>query len=145
MATVNKFEDLNVWQESRTLANDVFELIIDNNSIRDYPLKDQINRSSGSTMYNIAEGFDRKGRKEFRQFLGIAHGSNGEVKSQLYRALDRKYLTEKDFDRTKNRCENISKMISGLIRYLNRSNYSRTKFRVEDPESKVEEIKQAQH
>lgn len=135
MPTIDRFEDLNAWKEARTLAQEVYELIIDNDDIRDYPLKDQINRSSGSTMDNIAEGFDRKGNKEFRQFLGIAHGSNGEVKSQLYRAFDRKYLKNEDFDRTKGRCRNISKMINGLIKYLNSSSYQGTKFMVEEPET----------
>ncbi|GAB5528213.1 MAG: four helix bundle protein [Roseivirga sp.] len=134
MATIERFEDLNAWQESRILANEIFDMIIDNDQIRDYPFKDQINRSSGSTMDNIAEGFDRKGNKEFRQFLNIAHGSNGEVKSQqLYRALDRKYLNSDQFDKTKSRCENISKMIGGLIKYLNNTDYSGTKFMVEEP------------
>lgn len=133
MATIERFEDLTVWQESRVLANEVFELIIDNDKIRDYPLKDQINKSSGSTMDNIAEGFDRKGNREFRQFLGIAHGSNSEVKSQLYRALDRKHLTQMQFEVAKERCEKISKMIGGLIRYLNKTDYSGTKFKVEEP------------
>ncbi len=133
MATIERFEDLNAWKESRVLANEVFDMIIDNDIIRDYPFKDQINRSSGSTMDNIAEGFDRKGNKEFRQFLSIAHGSNGEVKSQLYRALDRKYLNTEQFDRTKNRSEKISKMIGGLIKYLNKTDYSGTKFMVEEP------------
>lgn len=133
MATIERFEDLNAWKESRVLANEVFDMIIDNDTIRDYPFKDQINRSSGSTMDNIAEGFDRKGNKEFRQFLSIAQGSNGEVKSQLYRALDRKYLNTEQFDRTKNRSEKISKMIGGLIKYLNKTDYSGTKFMVEEP------------
>lgn len=133
MATIERFEDLNAWKESRVLANEVYDLIINNNQIRDYPFKDQINRSSGSTMDNIAEGFDRKGNKEFRQFLGIAHGSNGEVRSQLYRALDRSYLSKDQFETTKNRSEGISKMITGLIKYLNKTDYSGTKFMVEEP------------
>lgn len=133
MSTIERFEDLNAWKESRVLANEVYDLIINNDKIRDYPFKDQINRSSGSTMDNIAEGFDKKGNKEFRQFSGIAHGSNGEVKSQLYRALDRSYLSKDQFETTKNRSELISKMITGLIKYLNKTDYSGTKFMVEEP------------
>lgn len=93
MAKVERFEGLNVWQEARILANDVYKSILSNNSIRDYPLKNQLNKSSGSVMDNIAEGFDRRGNKEFRQFLAVAHGSNGETKSQLYRTFDREYIT----------------------------------------------------
>ncbi len=135
MATIDRFEDINAWKLSRQLAREVYKLIINNQDIKDYPLKDQINRSSASTMDNIAEGFDRKGNKEFRQFLTIAHGSNGEVKSQLYRALDRKYIDENQFKELIDSCEDISKMINGLVKYLNKNDYSGTKFRVEEPKS----------
>jgi len=132
MAKVNRFEDLNVWQEARTLANDVYKLILSNDAIRDYPLKDQLNKSSGSTMDNIAEGFDRRGNKEFRQFLSVSHGSNGEAKSQIYRAFDREYITKEQLDELLKRIENISKMINGLINYLNRTELTGSKYKVEE-------------
>jgi len=135
MATIKKFEDLNVWNEARGLANDIYSQIIKNQNIKDYPLKDQINRSSGSTMDNIAEGFDRMGNKEFRQFLAIAHGSNGEVRSQLYRAFDRNYIDETQFKKLTEVTVNISKMINGLVKYLNKTNHAGTKFMVEEPNS----------
>ena len=133
MAKIERFEDLNVWQESRVLAQQVYKSVIKRKDIDDYPLKNQINKSSGSVMDNIAEGFDRKGNKEFRQFLTISHGSNGEVKSQLYRAFDRGYITKEQFEDMTTKCVNISKMITGLTKYLNKTEYSGSKFKVEEP------------
>ena len=132
MAKVERFEDLKVWQEARIQAQEIFEFILDDDSIKDFKLKNQINGASGSVMDNIAEGFDRKGNKEFRQFLTIAHGSNGEVKSQLYRALDRNYINENQFNDFIKRLEAISKMITGLIKYLNNSELKGAKYKVEE-------------
>ena len=132
MAKVERFEDLNVWQEARTLANEVYKSILANNSIRDYPLKDQLNKSSGSVMDNIAEGFDRRGNREFRQFLTVAHGSNGETKSQLYRSFDREFINKEQLDQFLERVENISKMINGLIKYLNKTELTGAKYKVEE-------------
>ena len=87
MATINKFEDLKVWQKARILCQEVFELIEKEKFCRDYKLKDQINGSSGSVMDNISEGFGRQGNIEFINFLTISNGSALEVKSQLYRAF----------------------------------------------------------
>ncbi len=128
MATVQSFEELNVWKESRQLANELFRVILSNDNIKDYALKDQINRASGSIMDNIAEGFERQGNKEFRQFLTISRGSCGEVKSQLYRALDRKYISAEEFKNLMTRSQDISKMIYGFIKYLNSSDYKGSKY-----------------
>ena len=132
MAKVERFEDLKVWQESRIQAQEIYKSIINNEAFNDFKLKNQINGASGSVMDNVAEGFDRKGNKEFRQFLTIAHGSNGEVKSQLYRALDRNFITENQFDEFIKRLETISKMITGLIKYLNNSELKGSKYKVEE-------------
>ena len=121
MATITRFEDLNIWKEARIQTQGIYAQIINNQNIQDYPLKNQINGSSGSVMDNIAEGYDRKGNKEFKQFLAIALGSNGEVKSQLYRSLDRCYINQKDFDEFIIRNENISKMLTGFIKAQNLS------------------------
>ena len=133
MATITRFEDLNIWKEARIQAQGIYAQIINNQNTQDYPLKNQINGSSGSVMDNIAEGYDRKGNKEFKQFLAIALGSNGEVKSQLYRSLDRCYINQKDFDEFIIRNENISKMLTGFIKYLNRTEFKGTKFIIEEP------------
>jgi four helix bundle protein len=129
MATVKKFEDLEMWKKSRLLCNEVFEIICSEKFSTDFRLKDQINGSSGSVMDNIAEGFDRGSRLEFLNFLSIAKGSAGEVKSQLYRAVDGKYITNKKFDELYSLAEEISKIISAFMNYLNKSNIRGTKFK----------------
>jgi len=121
MATINRFEDLNVWRESRIQAQTIYLQIISNDVIKDYPIKDQTNRSSASVMDNIAEGFDRKGNKEFKHFLTISLGSNSELKSQIYRAFDRSYIDQSSFDQLILRNENISKMITGFMKYLSKT------------------------
>ncbi len=93
MATIKRFEDLEIWQMARQLCKEIFDLTFHEKFMKDFSLKDQIRRSSGSIMDNIAEGFERGGNKEFKQFLSIAKGSSGETKSQLYRAYDRNYFT----------------------------------------------------
>ena len=90
MATVKQFEDLNVWQEARQLVSAVYAASRARAFSQDFGLRDQIRRAAVSTMSNIAEGFERGTRKEFVQFLNIAKGSNGEVRSQLQVAADRK-------------------------------------------------------
>ncbi|SRR5258705_5744498 len=136
MATIKKFEDLEIWQIARILCQNVFQFANRENFSRDYKLMHQINGSSGSAMDNIAEGFERGSKNEFIQFLGIAKGSAAEVKSQLYRATDRKYITKDEFNTNYILAEKISKGCNGLISYLNQSEYKGEKFkhRVEEPE-----------
>ena len=94
-----------------------------------FGLKDQIRRSAVSTMSNIAEGFERAGNKEFRQFLALAKGSAGELKSQLYVALDAGYLSDSDFDQFYNLCNKVSYLIGGFMRYLAESDHRGTKYK----------------
>ncbi len=98
MATVKRFEDLEIWQLARQLSKEIFELTKSGDLSKDFKLRDQMRSSSGSTMDNIAEGFERNGNKEFSQFLSIAKGSNGELRSQLTRIFDREYITQTEFD-----------------------------------------------
>ena len=128
MSTITRFEDLEVWQLARLLANKIYQLSQTGDFSKDYKLKDQINGSSGSVMDNIAEGFERKGNREFIQFLSIARGSVGETRSQLYRMLDRKYISESEFDQLIDQTIEITKKLSGLIKYLNGSSMKGTKF-----------------
>ena len=122
MSKINSFEELNVWKESRSFNKELY--IISNNGLfdKDFDLKRQIRRASISISSNIAEGFERNTDKEFIQFLYYAKGSAGEVRSQLFLALDLNYLEQSEFDQLNNGITNISKMISGLIKYLDKSN-----------------------
>ena len=97
MATIKSFEDIEAWQKARELSRDIFELTMTGTFAKDFSLRDQINRATGSIMDNIAAGFERGGTREFIQFLAIAKGSAGEVRSQLYRALDRKHLENSQY------------------------------------------------
>ena len=97
MAKIEKFEDLQVWQLAREICHDLWTLFETTSLGKDYELKNQMSRSAGSIMDNIAEGFERNGTREFIQFLSISKGSCGELKSQLYRTLDRKHITQEQF------------------------------------------------
>jgi four helix bundle protein len=118
MATFKSLEEIEAWKSARTLSKDIYQLIHNGTFARDFPLKDQISRSSGSMMDNIAEGFERGGNREFITFLSYARGSCGEVRSQLYRAHDRNHIADKTFNDYNNEAIRVSKMISGLMDYL---------------------------
>jgi four helix bundle protein len=94
MATITRFEDLEIWQEARRLAKEIKCISLETELKTDFRFRDQIKAASGSVMDNIAEGFERNGNLEFRQFLSIAKGSAGETRSQLYRVLDFNYINE---------------------------------------------------
>ena len=127
--SVKNFEELIIWQQSREFCNDIFRITNYDQFSKDYRLKDQIKASSGSIMDNIAEGFERSGNKEFIQFLYIAKGSCGETRSQLYRALDFKYVTEEEFNILKEKAIKISQSIGGFINYLKQSELSGSKYK----------------
>jgi len=128
MATIERFEDLVAWQKARQFAQEVYELTCGDKFSRDFSLVDQIRRSSGSIMDNIAEGFERGGNKEFIHFLFISKGSLAETKSQLYRAFDRKYILGGILNEKLDLAEELSKVIGGFISYLLKSNISGRKF-----------------
>jgi four helix bundle protein len=123
MATIKRFEDLEIWQLARVQAQEIFTLTKDNQFARDFELKDQINRSAGSVMDNIAEGFERMTNKEFCNFLTIAKGSNGELRSQLYRAYDKKYISNEILLNRISNSEVLGNKIVAFIRYLSASPY----------------------
>lgn len=112
---IEKFEDIIAWQKSKELTLKVYELF---NINRDYGFKDQIQRASVSIMNNIAEGFERKSNKEFKQFLYIAKGSCGEVRSMIILALELKYIVKTEHDKILNLSSEISKILSGFIKTL---------------------------
>jgi four helix bundle protein len=129
MSTVKRFEDLEVWKLARELCQEVYQLTLQNGFSRDFELKDQINSSSGSVMDNIAEGFERDGRKEFSQFLSISKGSSGECRSQLYRALDRNYISEEQFELLSKKTIELGRKIANFMNYLKSSELKGNKYK----------------
>lgn len=115
---VKRFEDLQVWQDSRSFVKSVYELTSSLNFSKDFGLKDQIQRASVSIMNNISEGFERDSNKEFIKFLGYSKGSAGEVRSMLYIALDLKYITNEEFEIAYTQAVNIITQLANFIKYL---------------------------
>jgi four helix bundle protein len=114
---IEKFEDIIAWQKAHQLSLEVYRNF---SQCRDYSFRDQIQRAVVSVMNNIAEGFERSGDKELNRFFFIAKGSCGEVRSMLYLALDLKYVNEKEFDIMYLKATEISRMLSGFIKKLNK-------------------------
>ena len=129
MATFERFEDIEAWKRARLLVNAIYKLTAAGEFARDYGLKDQIRRAAVSVLSNIAEGFERDGNTEFRQFLAVAKGSCGEVRAQLYVALDQHYITAEQFDEAARQAVEVSRIISGLIKYLHQSELRGLKFK----------------
>lgn len=128
MPTIKRFEDLEIWIESRRLSKEII-IISKNTELKtDYRLKAQIKSSSGSVMDNIAEGFERNGNGEFRQFLSIAKGSAGETRSQLYRIFDNEYIDESKLTNLVSEYEKLSVKLHNFINYLNKNEFKGTKF-----------------
>jgi len=123
MATITKFEDLEIWNLARIQSNDLHYLAHNTSLAKDYELKNQMNASSASIMDCIAEGFERSGNQEFKHFLTIAKGSNGEFRSQLFRCLDRKHISTEKFNVLYTRNITLGKKIMAFINYLQKTNY----------------------
>ena len=115
---IRSFEDLKAWQKGRDLVREIYKV---SSHFRDKTLTVQIRRSALSVPSNIAEGFARRTKKEFVQFLYIAHGSIAEVQSQLYAAIDLDYISQSEFERLYSLCEECSRLVMGLIKYLRNS------------------------
>ena len=123
MATITKFEDLEVWKLAREQGKEIYMLTQAGSFAKDFNLKNQINASAGSAMDNIAEGFERFSNKEFSQFLVISKGSNGEVRSQLYRAFDRSHISEEELKTRLEFSVLLGNKIKSFINYLKTSKY----------------------
>ena len=111
------FEKLEVWQRSHALSIEVYRMLA---NCRDWGFRDQITRSANSISDNIAEGTERMGKAEFKQFLGYAKGSAGETRSQVLRAIALSYVADSDGKRLRTELVEISRMIHGLIKSLDR-------------------------
>jgi len=118
MAKIERFEDLQSWQKARQLANMVYELTRRPAFAKDFQLRDQIRDAAGSVMHNIAEGFDAGTRAEFVRFLKMARRSASEVQSELYLALDQKYITPEQLKSTYDLATEAKRLINGMIAYL---------------------------
>ena len=118
MAKIERFEDIKAWQAARDLVSAVYRVSGTGKFEKDFGLRDQIGRASVSVMSNIAEGFERCSDREFHPFLYIAKGSAGEVRSQLFVALDLGYVTSDEFEDLRARSEEVAKALSGFITYL---------------------------
>ncbi|PCI96773.1 MAG: four helix bundle protein [Flavobacteriales bacterium] len=112
---IERFEDIIAWQKAKELTYLIYKELEDS---KDFGYKDQIQRASVSIMNNIAEGFERKSNKEFKYFLFVAKGSCGEVRSMLHLAKDLEKLSEQSFNEKYKLAEEISKILSGLIKTL---------------------------
>ena len=129
MAKIERFEDLEAWKLARELTRTVYRVSSVGEFARDFALRDQIRRAAVSILSNIAEGFERGGDKEFLQFLATAKGSCGEVRSQLYVALDQLYIDDEQFKSVSGEALEVSRMISGLIKYLRQSELRGSKYK----------------
>jgi four helix bundle protein len=121
MATITQFEDLEIWRFGQIQTNEFDALVEPTLLAKDFELRNQMNASSGSVMDCIAEGFDRSGNNEFKNFLIIAKDSNGEFRSQLYRCLDRKHIIKEKFDELYAQNITLGNKIMSFITYLQNS------------------------
>ena len=118
MTAISRFEDIEAWKTARKLTNSVYAHTNQTGFNKDFGLRDQIRRASVSVMSNIAEGFESRTDVQFINFLGFAKASAGEVRAQLYVALDQKYITEEQFKETYAMAETCARQIANFIKYL---------------------------
>jgi four helix bundle protein len=129
MTKIERFEDIDAWKKARELTKIIHEVTAQGKIATDFPLRDQLRRASVSIMANIAEGFEREGNKELRQFLATAKGSVGEVKSLLYVTLDSGLISTKDVHKLMATADDASRLIAGFLRYLKGTDKKGSKFK----------------
>ena len=129
MSRIETFEDLEARRLARSLTNSIYDVTSLGDSSRDFALRDQMRRASISVVSNIAEGFERDGDREFIQFLSVAKGSCGELRAQLYIALDRKYISNQTFEELVSKAMELGRTVNGLMRYLQQSQLSGRKYK----------------
>lgn len=115
---IKRFEDIDVWREARKLVNIIYDLTSKELFRRDFGLKEQIQKAAVSCMSNVAEGFDSDTKQQFVQMLSYTKRSSSEVQSELYVALDRKYISEEGFNKSYDQARTVRKLANGFIRYL---------------------------
>jgi four helix bundle protein len=118
MTTATRFEDLDVWQNTKELTNMIYRISASGSFARDFGLRDQMRRAAVSIMSNIAEGFESQTQVMFIQYLSRAKGSAGEFRAQLYVALEQEYLTKDEFQSALSLAETCSRQLASFIRYL---------------------------
>lgn len=129
MASIERFEDIEAWKKGRSLASQVYQVTSSGEFARDFGLRDQVRRAAVSIPSNIAEGFERGGDEEFRQFLAHAKGSTGELKTHFYIALDVGFIHRERFDPLYAQASEIGRMLGGLMKYLGKSSWRGSKYR----------------
>ena len=129
MATIRRFEDIEAWQRARELTQAVYRMSRDGAFARDFILRDQMRGAAVSIMGNIAEGYERGGDKEFLQFLSVAKGSCGELRSHLCVALDQGYIATPEHRQVCDKAVEVSCLISGLMKYLRSSPLKGNKYK----------------
>jgi four helix bundle protein len=136
------FEDLQIWKEARRLTRKIYEITKEQPFSKDFGLCDQIRRASVSIMSNISEGYERGGNQEFLQFLSIAKGSCGEVRCQLYIALDQGYSDKAVCEHLLNDFRKLSVMMHNFMEYLKSSGLKGTKYKMPKQKSVNEQIEE---
>jgi four helix bundle protein len=121
MKEIKTFEDFEVWKDGRNIVNQIYDLTRHTAFAADFALKDQLRRASVSIVSNIAEGYESQTENVFIRHLGIAKGSCGEVRSQLYVAFDQHYVSKTEFNTVAEQCRKTSRRLSALMKYLKRS------------------------
>ena len=129
MATIDRFEDIEAWKLAREVTRSIYSVTSSGSFAKDFALCNQIRRAAISIVSNIAEGFERSGNKEFLNFLTIAKGSCGEVRAQLYIALDQQYLDESKFEEISKKLLETSRVIAGFMKYLQQTELRGNKFK----------------
>ena len=135
MPTITRFEDIEAWKTARELTRTVYALTEQGQFARDFGLKNQIQRASVSVMSNIAEGFESRTQAQFLEYLGRSKASAGEVRCQLYIALDLKYLAQEQFKQVFDLADKSSRQIARFMDYLETHPQSR---RVREESSEYE-------
>lgn len=138
--SIKYFEDLEIWKTARKLTNKIYKITSNGVFLKDYGLRDQMRRAAVSIMSNIAEGYERGGNQELIQFISISKGSCGEVRAQLYVAMDQECMNMQECELLIDEFRKLSIMISNFMAYLKGTSYRGIKYKKPKPKSMKEEM-----